>query len=421
MQTERLYDYLHDALSRGNLDEIFSLYKDSIQMGSVGEVMRIVIDKEANQIARLNGYTEKFQSFKDLVEYYDDANSPLRRLCINNGFILISRSQKFPYTKEEFFRLFKKTTLRGARVIFEIDVDDYGDSYPLKNKPEDDDVKSFCFVREGDDLNFTFFDAEFDYSLEYSDSMVDTLTLSLARELNRSEIYTFDNLPNENDLNYYFDDSIEVTNQLESNNHYIFVGNNYKWDELVMKTLDNNKHGFINFKGVDETGEYISQKTENGDTQVFYYSCVVKSFFAGAILENSIWKEPYRQGDLNFDQFYSDDLDGYNSEDTKEEKLSFICLLIVFQSKHGNGTFDTHYGDSLILRDGTALSVGLSKILEFDLDQIHCCVDTGNKHLSLYTLGKLDSKLLTTKDGRKYTADRMEQIGQFYRYRVRKE
>lgn len=44
-------------------------------------------------------------------------NSPLKKLCIRDGYILLTSEQKIPFAKKEFFEHFAKTGLTGVRVV----------------------------------------------------------------------------------------------------------------------------------------------------------------------------------------------------------------------------------------------------------------------------------------------------------------
>lgn len=44
-------------------------------------------------------------------------NSPLKKLCIRDGYILLTSEQKIPFSKKEFFEHFARTGLTGVRVV----------------------------------------------------------------------------------------------------------------------------------------------------------------------------------------------------------------------------------------------------------------------------------------------------------------
>lgn len=65
---ELYYDYLHDALSRGSVPELFTVWRDSLAFGSTGQEMRDLITSQLPQVGKVHGMlVEEGMSFQDFV------------------------------------------------------------------------------------------------------------------------------------------------------------------------------------------------------------------------------------------------------------------------------------------------------------------------------------------------------------------
>lgn len=111
-----MQEYILCCLSRGDVDGIYDLYRASLSLGTEGKKTRDYIETLTQELC-LRHKMEIVSSWRDFCSVYYDVNSPLRKLCICNDYIIISNGTVLPYSKERFFQLLKKTTLKGMRTI----------------------------------------------------------------------------------------------------------------------------------------------------------------------------------------------------------------------------------------------------------------------------------------------------------------
>src|SRR4030042_5963919 len=281
-----LYENVEVAVSRGDVEELFTFYKSSLYMGSVGVEIRNLINKETPYISKVNGY-KPFHTFRELFEHHQDVTSPLRKMCISNNFILVTEDTKIPFEKEEFFRLLKSTTLSGVRAIFDIDTRNesmtiYHSANSIVKSPP-----KFCCVKTGKDLQFTLFAGE--YTAGYRDDKIEVI---LTRTFNI--IAQTDTIPDE--IDRYFDPSVKLTDDLVSNNVLIIPGYKFTLEECIEYSLAKGYEGFASFDGIDKNGEYMHNK-DRTDYYTSYLLCDLRGQLMQInFLTNDFTKIPYKEG-----------------------------------------------------------------------------------------------------------------------------
>lgn len=219
-------DYFNLSVDRGDIDMLKVLWGKSIAMGTVGTEIRETITKRMPSIANLHGYDGKFDSFKELVVYHEDITSPLRTMPICNDYILFSISQSIPYTKEEFFRLLRKTSLKGVKGIFRVT----------------QDANRVDYTTVPDEV-FTFVSMCVDGEIE--------------TELRSNKVwYTVQSVEELGVLDCYFDPSAPPLMEVESNNFKIHTSS----EDVIGKIIDmieNKREGFVTIDGLDNDGDLL--------------------------------------------------------------------------------------------------------------------------------------------------------------------
>lgn len=124
MNSSSYSDYLHDAISRNSIPELLALYKQST-LTKEGEYTRHVIEEKVPELTKALGYSNDISTFRELVEEHEDRTSPLNEMFISKKrYILVSQTEKIPFSKEEFFTLLKKSrSIRGVKIIFDDNVE----------------------------------------------------------------------------------------------------------------------------------------------------------------------------------------------------------------------------------------------------------------------------------------------------------
>lgn len=80
-------------------------------------------------------------------------DSPLRKMCIHNGYILLTSEQKIPFSKKKFFEHFAKTELTGVSVI--LTTEDISKCSPEENY-DGVSVTRFILTREVTEFRLQF-------------------------------------------------------------------------------------------------------------------------------------------------------------------------------------------------------------------------------------------------------------------------
>lgn len=148
-------DYYHkveELLSMSNIELLVNIWADSVGLGTVGKEIRKMITEAIPQIAQDNRIPSA-DTFRELVSNYDDVKSLSQKLLVSNGYIVIPRDQKIPYTLERFLHLFPYTGLRGLRII--------ADNKNGELLADHDFVNTvFAMKKVGEKLRFIFFQSE---------------------------------------------------------------------------------------------------------------------------------------------------------------------------------------------------------------------------------------------------------------------
>lgn len=275
-----LRTYFYAILPQGDIPELIRFVRNSSKMGSFGLEVREAIKNNLGEIAGINGYSQKFSSFRELVEHHQDVTSPLRELPLNNEYILLTREQKIPYEKQEFFRLLKQTKLRGVRVIFSLCMDDEGSPelcprvLQLSNNRSGKKRQLLSFVckRIGDKIETTLFQPEY-ASVDWDDN---TLYMMLTRTDNIEQVFltSFDSTPEE--IDHYFSSQAEPLKKLTSNFFEIYID---PLDSLrdnidrIVTLIEQEEDGYAVIRGVDENGEYTLVYQSKKVRELEYTQC----------------------------------------------------------------------------------------------------------------------------------------------------
>lgn len=227
----------------GNIRNISLLLKG----GTYKKYFRDYVNRNLKNIADLNGYPHQ-STFKELVKYHVDVTSPLRRLPMMNGYIVISPSQKIPYSTENFLRLLSKTTLKGMRVLFDVHLGRDGlltvaspsyhyNPFIFYNNNGNVDIVTFRYSEYRSHTNLTV--VSFDNNILFSDEV--------------------------DNFSKFFDTNSTFPVALESNGYRISSDGTYFLSGHVSEDKIN---GLVTFGGLDENGMI---KTTNGN--LFYTTC----------------------------------------------------------------------------------------------------------------------------------------------------
>lgn len=281
-----LRNYFHIILSKGDIPELILFVRNSSKMGSFGLEVRKAIENNLNDIAGINGYSQKFSSFRELVEHHQDVTSPLRKLPLNNGYILLTRAQKIPYEKQEFFRLLKQTKLTGVRVIFSLCMEE--------DRPElCPRILQLPFVckRIGDKIETTLFQPEY-ISADWDDNI---LYMMLTRTDNIEQVFltSFDSTPEE--INHFFSSQAEPLKKLTSNFFDIYIDPlNSPGDDIdrIITLIEKEDNGYAVIHGVNDNGEYVLIQENEEERELEYTQCWVEG---GDILNFSVYEFRYKE------------------------------------------------------------------------------------------------------------------------------
>lgn len=242
---DKFLSYTNSAISRGSISELKVLWKKSIRLGSYGKLIRDSVTSNLDEIAGINGYSQKFASFRELLLHHEDYTSPLRKMCIDNEYILISREQRIPFTPARFFKLLKKTKLRGLRVVFECDG---GNIFALEDKI------SFLLRREGNELTITEFQSEF-YDGSFGPYYFIPTRENTGVRITKGTFDAVDQLPML-DILHYFDEEAELTRKLGTTIRIYPKFSQGSVEEVVLNAIEKGEN-FVVFAGVDKDGEYV--------------------------------------------------------------------------------------------------------------------------------------------------------------------
>lgn len=274
-----LQTYFYAILPQGDIPELIRFVRNSSKMGSFGLEVREAIKNNLEEIAGINGYSQKFSSFRELVEHHQDVTSPLRELPLNNEYILLTREQKIPYEKQEFFRLLKQTKLRGVRVIFSLCMDENGPELcprvlQLSNNRSGKKTQKLSMVckRIGDKIETTLFQPEYT-SADWDDN---TLYMMLTRTDNIEQVFltSFDSTPQE--IDHYFSARAKPLKKLTSNFFEIYID---PLDSLkdnidrIVTLIEEEDNGYAVIRGVDDNGEYTLVHESKKERELEYTQC----------------------------------------------------------------------------------------------------------------------------------------------------
>lgn len=112
-------DYIEQVqqlISIGHPEPLVAVWHDSLGLGHTGEQVRQMLTKAIPDVAAWNK-VEVRATFSEFVQHYDDVTSPLRKLPLSNGYVVIPCNQQVPYSMRDFFFLLQRTGLRGLRII----------------------------------------------------------------------------------------------------------------------------------------------------------------------------------------------------------------------------------------------------------------------------------------------------------------
>lgn len=214
---------LHEYINIGSID-LLQEYSREIPKECQSET-RLLISKNLHKIADINSYPYK-DTFAKLAKYHKDVTSPLRRLPIFDDYIVITPSQKIPYSYEIFLDLLLKTSLKGMRILFDVELK--GGVLGIVN-PSDSHV-SFTIDKIGHETYVTVSDTtknESIYDLEEDDegaTQEDIMKCVLI----------------------FFSPGEEVPYVLESNGYLIFLqSDDIESEYLIEETLLKGKKGYL--------------------------------------------------------------------------------------------------------------------------------------------------------------------------------
>lgn len=113
-----LLDAATTIATTSDIETLFAIYSQSRAYAN-GKKIHDQIERQVDEIAVLNGYDKgEFKSFRELVERYDNDNSPLWEFVMSDDLLVTDMEHPLPYSFEEFLNLFRKVyNLRGLVVI----------------------------------------------------------------------------------------------------------------------------------------------------------------------------------------------------------------------------------------------------------------------------------------------------------------
>lgn len=384
------YDFLlyaNDVISRGAIPELKVLWKKSVGLASVGRIVRDSITSNLDEIAGINGYSLKFVSFRELLLHHEDYTSPLRKMCINNEYILISRDQRIPFSPARFFKLLKKTKLRGLRVVFECN---NGNIFSLEEKV------SFLLRREGNKLTIIEFQTEYyEHSFRHY-YFVPTSENSAVRDTKGTFDDILQTLPGL-DISHYFDEAAELTDRLGKETRIYPAFQQGSVEKLVLDSVEKGE-SFAVFGGVDKQGEYIFTGEDN--CMNYLYGQSKNGFFDLYYL--NVWKD---KGIFLLRQFEKCTLDLKGiPEDLRSEN---ILLSIIGQIVTSNTI--SHYPE-MEFKDKSIVFPNIDSY----------CHDVEEGNLCLVTYSKIET-IITSEAGVDYKAVLVGIVDELYVYELYKE
>lgn len=167
---------LTEAFHNGTVDDCIRAYQLSVNSGLVEyfEEKLIVL---VEMLAHRHDYSS-VTSFREFISKYEDDTSPLRKLCMEHGYIILLRNDQIPFSFDEFFSLLQKTTLKGVRVL-NSEGDHYGDVLDITRNSDNiqlvvRDYETFIDLLSGSPnleetkICHTTFECVSDYREEYS-------------------------------------------------------------------------------------------------------------------------------------------------------------------------------------------------------------------------------------------------------------
>lgn len=280
MDTDAYYTYIHETLDRGNLEEILNLYKLN-SLSREGLIVLTLIDKVTPVLSRKHRYP-KFRKFRDLIAYHQDVTSPLHKMHINNGFILLPENMRIPFEKKEFFRLMRRTpSINGVRIIFgaayrygSLVLDSFSEkpdlAFALSRVTEASGSSVGDIVKIDKDFELTTYGSQYYKDLDEARPVrISLLKMSdgQKRRLSYTEILEDDRIDG------WFNSDSPLTNKMICNDIEIFTNFEEKISnaDFLLEICDGKKQGLV-FNGVDENGEYISfNYSEKMKVVPFYY------------------------------------------------------------------------------------------------------------------------------------------------------
>lgn len=109
-----------------------------------GRTIRDSINAKLQMIASFNGYKEDFNSFSDIVDWYNFVHSPLNNLVRSGCFIVTDADTPFPYSVTEFLELLSRTSFFTGLIVL--------------NYPEEDTLRlpeiKYRILKKGTEFEF---------------------------------------------------------------------------------------------------------------------------------------------------------------------------------------------------------------------------------------------------------------------------
>jgi hypothetical protein len=337
-----------------------------------------------------------FTSFKDLVQYHDDVTSPLRELPISNGYIVITREQKIPFSHQTFFKLLQRTKLKGMRMIFDLTSD--GDIRAVDSHFE---LYSIAVKRNGNELKFIWFQPEY-YLGEYGERPhLLTLTKGDRHAISTTfATYEQDVLSKYrvNVFNEDYDFRQKGVRFLDEERKNLF--------QLVCDTIDS-KENRCYLPDLDNNGEYRHYK-RRGLTETPYmkiYSIEKGKVRVEAEVSINDRDEPRELIETErLFLYYISDYDDYSSLHSFEEKASYLAY-------HSDPNWDTLKRRYKKIAKLFGLYTGFTHF--WTLQNVkHSCINTGNTILCLVA----EVAVQNTKD---FTVLERRKVGDLYLHSIR--
>ena len=113
-----LLDAATTIATTADIDTLFAIYSQSRAYAN-GREIRAQIESRVNGIASLNGYEDRFDSFRALVERYDNDTSPLWNLVSSDSFLVTDVNHPLPYSGLEFLQLFRRIYEKSGFIILD--------------------------------------------------------------------------------------------------------------------------------------------------------------------------------------------------------------------------------------------------------------------------------------------------------------